>query len=54
MTHDHEREEEGSLWDRNKKIIIIKEGERRKGHVARRRRVGRWEEIFHLDQIGER
>ena len=35
----------------NKKI---KEGERRKGHVARRRRVGMWEEISHLVQIGER
>ena len=50
MTHGHEREE-GSLWDKKKKI---KEGERRKGHVSRRRRVGRWEEISHLDQIGER
>ena len=29
-------------------------GERRKGHLARRRRVGRWEEISHLDKIGER
>ena len=52
MTHGHEGEEEGSLWDRNKKKT--KEGETRKGHVARRRRVGRWEEISNLDQICER
>ena len=47
------REEEGSLWDKNKQKKI-KERERRKGHVARRKRVGRWEEISHFDQIGER
>ena len=50
MTHGHEREEEGSLWDMNKQ----KNQRRRKGHVARRRRVGRWEEISHLDQIDEK